>query len=347
MKKFYLPLLLASITAPGLIAQSTPKGTNLGPYLFTYSYSQADLAANDSYVQNNFSNITIIENSTNDYNCHGWAWLYSEGGARIAINTPGDDAFWNDGSYYQTSSTSGEKISYPGDHSAIQAGGGYFISKWGAGPRVQHTPYNVPSIYLNGSTNLNYYDCNFAPQLLTARVDYGTTYDASGIVVIPTSAGSHTLYVDGLYSPSYSFTGLDPSVSVTSQGYLQCNFYFSGSPSGRINISMSNSCASTSTFIVISSQSGGRLAVYPNPADGETNVGIQDDLDHKHNRKIKTIKNLYLYDENNNMIQDYSSEARTAWLKVNTASWKKGIYYVKAIYEDGSSEVKRVQVGSR
>lgn len=107
-----------------------------------------------SYYNNR---IVFKGEATCAYNCHAYAWYCSEGHSYVWINTPGDDAFWNDGSFVQTTNTSGKycKVSFPNDdHSAVTSSrSGYLISKWGKSPLFEHSindcPYN--------SSGLRYY----------------------------------------------------------------------------------------------------------------------------------------------------------------------------------------------
>ncbi len=352
-------LLLISVIIFPLSAYSqvysTPKGTNITAFAFTYSYTQAELNASQDYVETNFSNIEIVENATNDYNCHGWAWLYSEGGARIGITTPGDDKFWEDRSYYPTSSTSGEKISYQGDHSAIQAGSGLFESKWGQGPRVIHTPLNVPSGYISPGTNLNYYDCNFLPQLQSARLDWGSNYSGSPIV-IPTTVGSHYLSIQTLNSNNTTFTALDPQkVTVSNQGYQSCTVTLlpgTGNFGGRVNVGMSNSCATTASYVIITKAAGMRLIAYPNPTNNSNDITVSltengEEIETPENINLRNrMHKFYIYDFNGNIVQDLTEIAKkNEHFTISTQNLTKGTYHLKVIYENGQSDNFRLEVG--
>lgn len=101
--------------------------------------------------------ITYVGEATHAYNCHAYAWYCSEGHSYVWINTPGDDAFWNDNSYVLTNTPDENcKVSFPNDdHSAITTSqSGYLKSKWGSGPLFIHSRNDCP--YPN-STTLRYY----------------------------------------------------------------------------------------------------------------------------------------------------------------------------------------------
>ena len=96
------------------------------------------------------SNITIIENASYTYNCHSYAWNMTEGGPVCWLNSI--QSYFDDLSYIQTTEPYAEKIHYDiGQHSAVPAGFGMYISKWGAGPLVKHAPndcfYGVDRVY--------------------------------------------------------------------------------------------------------------------------------------------------------------------------------------------------------
>ena len=71
------------------------------------------------------------------------------------MDTPGDDTYWQDGSYFQVSAaTQGCRVSYVyGDHSGIVISASLFKSKWGEWALMQHAPGDTP---YNSST-LRYY----------------------------------------------------------------------------------------------------------------------------------------------------------------------------------------------
>jgi hypothetical protein len=101
--------------------------------------------------------------ATKRYNCHSYAWHFSEGGDRVWIGyyswqKADEDIYWEDGSYIRLSSeVEATKISYyDGNHSAIQTSHqGTYISKWGVGPLMRHANNYGPDEY--GMDKRNYY----------------------------------------------------------------------------------------------------------------------------------------------------------------------------------------------
>lgn len=129
----------------------TPNESNVEAIDY-YPLDQGYLDYCDDLIET-FSGITVTDNATSDYNCHGWAWHVSEGGSRYWINdltisdNPNLSKYWTDGSYIQLqNSDDQEKIYYNGyeKHSAIYYDATYYESKWGYCHRVIHTPNNLP-----------------------------------------------------------------------------------------------------------------------------------------------------------------------------------------------------------
>ncbi len=136
----------------------TPKGTSVSALKFVGTdYNSSEKNELKNYWLNYYNNrITFKGEATYAYNCHAYAWYCSEGHSYVWINTPGDDTFWNDGSYVLTNTPDENcKVSYLGcDHSAITSSrNGYFISKWAFLPLFEHLPEDCPFAY----TGLRYY----------------------------------------------------------------------------------------------------------------------------------------------------------------------------------------------
>lgn len=169
--------------------------------------------------------------ATNSYNCHGYAWHVSEGGSNRWIGLYGydqnpeemEDIYWEDASYIRVSSESiADKISYYADnHSAIQTSTqGVYISKWGPGPRMQHSRGYGPSDYL---MNYRYYYAK--PQLIGPSM---VCWSASG-----------TYSVQDFSGVTYSWTKSD-------------NLTFTSSTSGRtISVRPSSSGISGSAYVEV------------------------------------------------------------------------------------------------
>ena len=123
-------------------------------------------AVNNAFLQQygpmfGFTQANIIDDASNTYNCHAYAYHVSEGGNRVWINnvSPGAtcdatsinniDQYWEDGCIIQVANESdAEKIHYyRGDHSAIRLSSGMYQSKWGYLPLVRHAAADVDYCY--------------------------------------------------------------------------------------------------------------------------------------------------------------------------------------------------------
>ncbi|MBT2562996.1 T9SS type A sorting domain-containing protein [Pedobacter sp. ISL-68] len=137
-------------------AQYTPNCSDLSLYA---SYPTPLTAAEVSYInsvqQSQYPNAVKLEDPSSAYNCHNYAWVKRDGGNAFWLNTPGDDVFWNDGSYIVSSTTSAleTRVSYQGDHSAVITGANNeCTSKWGQMGLYKHDINYVPASYLPGQT---------------------------------------------------------------------------------------------------------------------------------------------------------------------------------------------------
>jgi tetratricopeptide (TPR) repeat protein len=112
------------------------------------------IAYYDDYYTSQYPNATLISSSSRKYNCHGYAWYKSEGGAAVWIgySTPGsEEVFWNDGSYAEVPTAVSTKVSYTGDHSAVTTSTtDVYISKWNMYPLMRHHKDYTPGY---GSAN--------------------------------------------------------------------------------------------------------------------------------------------------------------------------------------------------
>lgn len=172
----------------------TPNGSTVSD---TYSWVGSDLVSSDpeyiSHMQilSNHPNATLNDYPSKKYNCHGYAWHVSEGGSKVWIGLStetAEDIYWQDESYIQVPEAIGEKVSYYGNHSAIRLSSSLYKSKWGAGVLATHSPNDVPSIYLNGSTTKKFYvrrpyTSFTGPTLVTSNGTYTITNLSNGYTV--------------------------------------------------------------------------------------------------------------------------------------------------------------------
>lgn len=135
MKRIILPLLLVCIFSAlfsqtySIINVYTPKGTAVqAGYLTGGELNSTQKAAITATITAAHPNVTILDEPTWTYNCHGYAWHISEGKSPIVwINAidqssnPNVQKYWEDGSFIEVcNEAEAEKIHYyAGDHSAI------------------------------------------------------------------------------------------------------------------------------------------------------------------------------------------------------------------------------------
>jgi hypothetical protein len=148
---------------------STPNGSIVSARLMTDELTAPQIAQSNSYVTTTYPLATRETDASRKYNCHSYAWHNQNISNTVWLNTPGDDAYWNDGSYVliQTvnggipipvSIPNGAKVSYGlSDHSAIKVTSTQYRSKWGQLPRMLHTPGYCPYACSNCSFLVSYY----------------------------------------------------------------------------------------------------------------------------------------------------------------------------------------------
>lgn len=200
MKKYSIIILFVIIGARA-IAQSdcdytTPGGQDYDCYMIwtpqnTLIYASELKSGEMSQTQKNdarwywldyYNNdgdgrdIYYLDEATYTYNCHAFAWF----GGPVWLNTPKDDTYWNDESYFQIAEQSkASKVSFGNcpvfvcdlydyygncisghteddcDHSArTTAVNNYFYSKWGPSPLFEHYKDDCP---YSQSSGLRYY----------------------------------------------------------------------------------------------------------------------------------------------------------------------------------------------
>lgn len=357
MTKIYIATLLAHMCIQICKAQvNTPNGVQVPSVaLFAYDnagqYTNSQLQALQDQVQNGTfgPSCKVLSNYSRQYNCHGYAWHVSTGGNQIGIRADlGGVTPYVSGanpSYTQTNynSTKGKvRVRYSGDHSAITTYDGMFISKWGPGPLVKHNALDVPPGYGNPSTC---WTCNYAPPLTSVYLD-GKLISGS---FQNTTWGAHNMQI---------FWGLDPdtgptfsstvgSTIINNQNSGTVNFTFNGpSNNGGVSIAFCGAPRHSFTFF---KPSGFKMQVYPNPADDEDIISISSDtqediqavnLDGEANNIVK----LSLLDDRHRIVQDYLPDTMRGPTTVKLKAGLKGEYFLKATFEDGTSQIKRVLI---
>ena len=169
---------------------------------------------------------------------------------------------------------------------------------------------------------------------------------------IPVSWGSHNFRIsyglDPDTSPNYQSTA--SSTTVNSQDGYSANFSFSGSNNGGLSVSM---CGTYRYSYLFFKPNGARIAVYPNPAIDETTVELKSSEEEQNVVPVldseKTdvkITELILFDESNNIQKTYkmpSENENKGAIKFDRNM--KGVFYLKALFSDGSSQTKRLIIG--
>lgn len=359
MNKFYIVALLAVACTRVCNAQvNTPTGVQVPPAaLFVYDninqYTNPQLQAFQNQVQNGTfgSSCIVLSDYSRQYNCHGYAWHVSTGGNQIGINQPtyggvtpyvaGVNPSYVQGNY--SGSQGKMRVRYSGDHSAVTTyDAGKFISKFGPGPLVKHNPTDVPPGYGVPST---YWTCNYAPPLTSVYLD-GKLISGS---FQNTTWGAHNMQIfwglDPDTGPTFSSTA--GSTIVNNQNSGTVNFTFNGpSNNGGVSIAFCGTPRYSFTFF---KPSGAKMQVYPNPIQNEGIISVLSDsqediravnLDGQTNKMIK----LSLLDERQQVVQDYLPDAERSEMTVKLKAGLKGAYFLKATFEDGTVQTKRVLI---
>jgi hypothetical protein len=357
MRKLFIIILLWCFRDGVSEAQVfTPNGVQVPPAaLTTYDNltpnTNAELQAGQNAIQNGVfgASCVVIGNYSRQYNCHGYAWHVSTGGNQIVIlSATGGVTPYVSGanpSYVQTNynNTKGKvRVRYSGDHSAVTTYDGMFISKWGAGPLVKHNALDVAPGYGIPSTC---WTCNYTPPLTSVYLD-GKLISGS---FQNTAWGAHNMQIfwglDPDTGPVFSSTAGSTIINNQSSGVV--NFNFSGpSNNGGLSIAFCGAPRHSFTFF---KPSGFKMQVYPNPADGEDIISIsadiQDDiqtvnLDGQANKMVK----LSLLDDRHRIVQDYLPDTMLSQTTVKLKAGLKGEYFLKATFEDGATQTKRVLI---
>ncbi|WP_304633367.1 T9SS type A sorting domain-containing protein [uncultured Muribaculum sp.] len=104
----------------------------------------------------NVYKVEFVEDATYTYNCHFYGWYMQSihNSERLWLNNP--SIYWESGLYYEVPEKEGEVVLYYDSsdfwyykcwHSARRINSNQYVSKWGAGCLVKHTPTNVPEEY--------------------------------------------------------------------------------------------------------------------------------------------------------------------------------------------------------
>lgn len=162
-----LNLILANTSSSSTCTIYTYFGKSLiGIHNPELSESELDYLTNTMTSNHPFARRVGL--ATNKYNCHSYAWHSTSDqndvwlNARTILNIQ-LSKYWTD-DLYDSCSSSSAKIAYysVGDHSAINAGNGKYLSKWGAGPVMEHELADCPYV----TTNMQYYGIRTTPLLL-------------------------------------------------------------------------------------------------------------------------------------------------------------------------------------
>ena len=117
---------------------------------------------------------TFISSSTNNYNCHSYAWYDNSTSNTAWMNSYYSSSFqlskyWTNDVYVECDDDSDatrvyyESDPWTSDHSAIRLPSGKFRSKWGSGPVMEHDWNDVPQEYLDSLVTLRYFKVRSTP----------------------------------------------------------------------------------------------------------------------------------------------------------------------------------------
>lgn len=182
----------------------TPKGTAVTATIYS-EFSSDQIASANSQAEAQYPYAQRITDASRRYNCHAYAWYIPNNPyayySWVWINDPGDDTFWQDGSYVEICNESeAQKISYyNGDHSAIRSTvAGKYDSKWGQLPAMRHDPTYGPLIYnmtyrkyyISTKIAASYPTCGSATYSVPYSANCSYNWTASSNVTLNTTSGS-------------------------------------------------------------------------------------------------------------------------------------------------------------
>jgi len=190
MKKYTIVIMFLFYIITGFSQPTTVPTCENNPVYASLRDELEDIqAANDLFLQTygpmfGFTQANIIDDASNTYNCHAYAYHVSEGGNKVWISNAGNndfcdaplldniDQYWEDGCIIQvTNESDAEKVHYyRGDHSAIRLSDGMYNSKWGNYPLIKHAATSVD--YCDPVDSRRYYS-SFIVDALNDYVCYG------------------------------------------------------------------------------------------------------------------------------------------------------------------------------
>ena len=134
-------------------------GQALGVEMYS-EFSQSEIENINYDFILHYPNAEFIGPASRTYNCHSYAWYNQSTNNHYWLNSLTQNntfqlqRYWTDDYYYATTESDAEKVFYSsGDHSAIPLSTTSYISKWGQGPLMKHSPTYCPYI----SSNRHYY----------------------------------------------------------------------------------------------------------------------------------------------------------------------------------------------
>jgi len=312
-KILIIAFIFLRITALGQADYQSNVCTPKGDVIVAWSTAESDTSTRayyDSYFASTYPNAQQIKtydnySSTRKYNCHGYAWHVSDGGADrwIGYSAGNTDEFdyWLKGSYVEVGYAHYPgKVSWAsGDHSAVTtATSGWFISKWNEYPLMFHRWDDSPY----GSSNLKYYKLNFSitgtSLLCTTNQTYTLTNTPGGFITWGKSA---SLGFNG------SNTGQSVSIIPSSNG------------SGFVTVNFTSGCGTSFSIPqkdvwvgppVISGISGPTST--PNNQWATYTAQLQSDL------SAPTAYNWILNPVNGNSVYNYGSTCDIAFYNAGT-----------------------------
>lgn len=181
-------------------------------------------------VTNQYPNALIISAATTKYNCHSYAWYSQSIDNNVWLNSKSSlrefqlARYWTNDLYVRTDAQYAIKAYYSNaDHSAIVESSNMYVSKWGQGPLVKHSPGYCPYV----TTGMQYY---FIPG--DVEVEYSLTVlgnnqvmmgDTNNFSVKAKTGATYRWTVEYMNDPSASNTYELNNVSNDYNVRLKCN----------------------------------------------------------------------------------------------------------------------------